>query len=228
MAGERILIADDDIHILKMASRILQSEGMETEQFANGNDALTAALNHPYELLLLDINMDGKDGFTIVKEVRKQGISTPIIIISGNAEEYNTIFGLSIGADDYLTKPVSPAVLSAKVKALLRRNKTAMESSAKWIERGPFRFDTETYRFYKNNREILLTAKEKQLLLLFLKHINQVFTKEMLYEQVWNNSVIDDNTIMVNIRNIRKKIEDNPKQPHYLQTEWGVGYRFTM
>lgn len=228
MADERILIADDDLHILKMASRILQSEGMITDQFANGNQALQAALKNEYDLLLLDINMDDIDGFTIVKEVRNKGIQTPIIIISGNSEEYNTIFGLGIGADDYLTKPVSPAVLCAKVKALLRRNKVLMETNQKWIERGPFRFDTDSYRFYKNNNEIILTAKEKQLLLLFLKNINHVFTKEMIYELIWNNTAIDDNTIMVNIRNIRKKIEDNPKQPKFLQTEWGIGYRFTV
>lgn len=228
MSDGLILIADDDIHILKMASRILQSDGMKTIEISNGQVAFQEILSTPFDLILLDINMEGMDGFSIVKEVRKQGIQTPIIIISGNAEEYNAIFGLGIGADDYLIKPVSPAILCAKVKALIRRHKNTMTTTSRWIERGPFRYDCYTYHFYKNQTPIHLTSKEKLLMQMFMKNINQVFTKEMLYEQVWQNSPIDDNTIMVNIRNIRQKIEDCPKNPQYLKTVWGIGYQFII
>lgn len=228
MPQDKVLIVDDDIHILRMASRILQSDGILTTEVSSGREALNQILYSHYDLILLDINLDDLDGFSIVKKVRAQGIKTPIIIISGNTEEYNTIFGLGIGADDYLTKPVSPAILGAKVKALIRRNRTAMELSEKVLERGPFSFDLETYSLYMEGREIPLTSKEKQLVCLFLKNINTVFTKEMLFEQVWKDRAVDDNTIMVNIRNIRAKIEPDPKNPRYLKTVWGMGYQFVL
>ena len=228
MPQDKVLIVDDDIHILRMASRILQSDGISTTEVSSGREALNQILYSHYDLILLDINLDDLDGFSIVKKARAQGISTPIIFISGNTEEYNTIFGLGIGADDYLTKPVSPAILGAKVKALIRRNRTAMEQSEKLLERGPFSFDLETYSLYMEGREIPLTSKEKQLVCLFLKNINTVFTKEMLFEQVWKDRAVDDNTIMVNIRNIRAKIEPDPKNPRYLKTVWGMGYQFVL
>lgn len=228
MPQDKVLIVDDDIHILRMASRILQSDGISTTEVSSGREALNQILYSHYDLILLDINLDDLDGFSIVKKARAQGITTPIIIISGNTEEYNTIFGLGIGADDYLTKPVSPAILGAKVKALIRRNRTAMEQSEKLMERGPFSFDLETYSLYMEGREIPLTSKEKQLVCLFLKNINTVFTKEMLFEQVWKDRAVDDNTIMVNIRNIRAKIEPDPKNPRYLKTVWGMGYQFVL
>ena len=228
MPQDKVLIVDDDIHILRMASRILQSDGISTTEVSSGREALNQILYSHYDLILLDINLDDLDGFSIVKKARAQGISTPIIIISGNTEEYNTIFGLGIGADDYLTKPVSPAILGAKVKALIRRNRTAMEQCEKLLERGPFSFDLETYSLYMEGREIPLTSKEKQLVCLFLKNINTVFTKEMLFEQVWKDRAVDDNTIMVNIRNIRAKIEPDPKNPRYLKTVWGMGYQFVL
>ena len=228
MPQDKVLIVDDDLHILRMASRILQSDGIATTEVSSGREALNQILYSHYDLVLLDINLDDLDGFSIVKKVRAQGISTPIIIISGNTEEYNPIFGLGIGADDYLAKPVSPAILGAKVKALIRRNRTAMESSEKVLERGPFSFDLETYTLYMDHREIPLTSKEKQLVCLFLKNINTVFTKEMLFEQVWKDKAVDDNTIMVNIRNIRSKIEPDPKNPQYLKTVWGMGYQFVL
>ena len=228
MPQDKVLIVDDDIHILRMASRILQSDGILTTEVSSGREALNQILYSHYDLILLDINLDDLDGFSIVKKVRAQGIKTPIIIFSGNTEEYNTIFGLGSGADDYLTKPVSPAILGAKVKALIRRNRTAMEQSEKVLERGPFSFDLETYSLYMEGREIPLTSKEKQLVCLFLKNINTVFTKEMLFEQVWKDRAVDDNTIMVNIRNIRAKIEPDPKNPRYLKTVWGMGYQFVL
>lgn len=228
MPQDKVLIVDDDIHILKMASRILQSDGILTTEVTSGKEALNQILYSHFDLILLDINLDDLDGFSIVKKVRQQGISTPIVIISGNTEEYNTIYGLGIGADDYLNKPVSPAILGAKVKALIRRNRAAMESSEKVLERGPFTFDLETFSLYKNHQEIPLTSKEKQMFCLFLKNINTVFTREMLFEQIWKDRPVDDNTIMVNIRNIRSKIEPDPKNPRYLKTVWGIGYQFVL
>lgn len=228
MPQDKVLIVDDDIHILKMASRILQSDGILTTEISSGKEALNQILYNHFDLILLDISLDDLDGFSIVKKARQQGISTPIAIISGNTEEYNTIFGLSIGADDYLNKPVSPAILGAKVKALIRRNRSAMESSEKVLERGPFSFDLETCSLYMEHRQIPLTAREKQMVCLFLKNINTVFTREMLFEQIWTNRAVDDNTIMVNIRNIRAKIEPDPKNPRYLKTVWGIGYQFVL
>ncbi len=151
----------------------------------------------------------------------------PVIIISGRSEDYDALYGLSIGADDYITKPFRPLVVGAKVKALIRRNSNQVLSSNSMIECGRFKYDTDTLRFYKDGEEIILSAKENSLILLFLNHPDQVFTKEMIYEHVWGNTIaVDDNTIMVYVNRLRNKIEDDPKKPQYILTVRGTGYRF--
>ena len=129
--------------------------------------------------------------------------------------------------DDYITKPFRPLIVGAKVKALIRRNKNQMNTTKDIIVCGDLKYDTTSLRFYKNNEEIELSSKENNLIFLFMKHPDQVFTKEMIYEHVWGNSiVVDDNTIMVYINRLRNKIEDNPQKPVHILTVRGVGYRF--
>ncbi len=149
------------------------------------------------------------------------------MIVSGRNEDYDSLYGLSVGADDYITKPFRPLVLGAKVKALIRRNKNQMLESSDILECGSFTYNNSTMRFYKNGREIVFSSKESSLMLLFLKHPGQVFTKDMIYDHVWGNSVaIDDNSIMVYINRLRGKIEEDRQKPVHIVTVRGLGYRF--
>ena len=164
---------------------------------------------------------------TDIQTIQRNGVTTPVIIISGRNEDYDFMYGLSLGADDYVTKPFRPQILGAKVKALIRRSKSFSQENNQQISCGPFLCDTTTMRFYKNNVELNLSEKERSLLLLFVRHPQQVFTKDMIYEQIWGNLIaVDDNAIMVYINRLRSKIEDNARTPQHIITIRGVGYRF--
>lgn len=227
MENYRILIADDDPEIVKIASRALTSQGFLTTSCDNGFDAYQNILHHPFDLILLDITMDKMDGFEVIKKVRDQKITTPIMVITGNDEEYNEIYGFSLGADDYIIKPFRPSALCARVKALFRRLKLSGEK-AQTLNAGPFIMDLHSFSFYKNGEELSLTPKERSLMQCFLEHPNQLFSKEQLFQLVWKSDCVDDNTIMVSIRNLRQKIEDDPKHPLFITTVYGIGYRFTI
>jgi DNA-binding response OmpR family regulator len=172
--------------------------------------------------------MRGMDGFQVVQELRRRGIRTPIIIISGRQEDYDTLYGLDIGADDYITKPFNPVVLGAKVKALIRRSKGTMSGRESTLTAGPFCYNTSTLRFYKNDLEIVLSSKENAIMKLFMDNINRIFPKDMIYEMIWGETIIDENAIMVYINRLRQKIEDDPSKPRYIQTVRGLGYRFVV
>ena len=168
-------------------------------------------------------------GITVNRLSTMSGITQSTLnnIISGRNEDYDFMYGLSLGADDYVTKPFRPQILGAKVKALIRRSKSFSQENNQQISCGPFLCDTTTMRFYKNNVELNLSEKERSLLLLFVRHPQQVFTKDMIYEQIWGNLIaVDDNAIMVYINRLRSKIEDNARTPQHIITIRGVGYRF--
>ncbi len=179
------------------------------------------------DMILMDITLGDMEGFDVIQTIRRNGVTTPVIIISGRNEDYDFMYGLSLGADDYVTKPFRPQILGAKVKALIRRSKSFSQENSQQISCGPFLCDTTTMRFYKNNVELNLSEKERSLLLLFVRHPQQVFTKDMIYEQIWGNLIaVDDNAIMVYINRLRSKIEDNARTPQHIITIGGVGYRF--
>ncbi|MDD3362306.1 MAG: response regulator transcription factor [Hespellia sp.] len=225
--ADKILIVDDDPAICKLLQKVLNSNDLESDIVNCGMDALSILNSHTYDVILMDVMMEDMEGFDVIKKLRSRGIQTPVIIISGRSEDYDALYGLSIGADDYITKPFRPLVVGAKVKALIRRNSNQVLSSNSMIECGRFKYDTDTLRFYKDGEEIILSAKENSLILLFLNHPDQVFTKEMIYEHVWGNTIaVDDNTIMVYVNRLRNKIEDDPKKPQYILTVRGIGYRF--
>ncbi len=225
--SDKVLIVDDDESICKMLSKVMDSNDLESDIAMSGTEALKKLQNHTYDIILMDIMMDDIEGFDVIKKLRARGIQTPVIIISGRSEDYDALYGLSVGADDYITKPFRPIVVGAKVKALIRRNKNQVLSSNNIIECGCFKYDTTTLRFYKNGEEIDLSAKENSLMLLFMSHPDQVFTKEMIYEHVWGNTIaVDDNTVMVYINRLRNKIEDEPQKAKYILTVRGTGYRF--
>lgn len=225
--SDKVLIVDDDEAICKMLSKVMDSNELESDIANSGTEALKKLQSHTYDIILMDVMMDDMEGFDVIKKLRARGIQTPVIIISGRSEDYDALYGLSVGADDYITKPFRPLVVGAKVKALIRRNKNQVLSSNSVIEYGCFKYDTTTLRFYKNGEEIILSSKENSLMRLFMTHPDQVFTKEMIYEHVWGTSIaVDDNTIMVYINRLRSKIENNPQKPEYILTIRGTGYRF--
>ncbi|MDD3369298.1 MAG: response regulator transcription factor [Lachnospiraceae bacterium] len=225
--SDSVLIVDDDEAICKMLQKVMNSNSIESTIANSGSEALAQVQRQTFDVILMDIMMGDMEGFDVIKKIRANGIQTPVIIISGRDEDYDALYGLSVGADDYITKPFRPLVVGAKVKALIRRNKNQILSVRNVLECGCFRYDTNTLRFYKNNEEIFLSSKENSLMRLFMSHPDQVFTKEMIYDQVWGNTVaVDDNTIMVYINRLRGKIEENPQTPVFILTVRGLGYRF--
>lgn len=224
---DKVLIVDDDPAICKLLEKVMRSNELNTTIARSGAEALSMVKNHTFDIILMDIMLGDMEGFEVIKRIRSQGISTPIMVVSGRNEDFDSLYGLSLGADDYITKPFRPLVLGAKVKALIRRNKNMVLDNSNLLECGCFSYDNSSMRFYKNGEELFLSSKESSLLLLFMKHPQQVFTKDIIYEHVWGNSIaVDDNAIMVYVNRLRGKIEDDKQNPRHILTIRGFGYRF--
>lgn len=226
--ADRVLVVDDDESVLNMLYKVIRSCGLDVQTATSGEQALEMTSKESFDLILMDVNMHGMDGFQVVETIRKRGIKTPIIIVSGRQEDYDTLYGLDIGADDYVTKPFNPVVLGAKVKALIRRSKGSLPGASLVISAGPFQYNTSTLRFYKDGKEIVLSSKENAMMKLFIDNVNRIFSKDMLYELIWGEAIIDENAIMVYINRLRQKIEEDPSKPKYIQTVRGLGYRFVV
>lgn len=226
--ADLVLIVDDDEAVRTTLYKVIRSNGLDAEMASGGEQALDLISKTHYDLLLLDVNMPGMDGFTMVQKLRSRGIKTPIIIVSGRKEDYDTLYGLDIGADDYVTKPFNPIVLGAKVKALIRRSKGSLHGADAVTLAGPFRYNNTTLRFYKNGTEIVLSSKENAIMKLFMDNINRIFPKEMIYSMVWGEAIVDENAVMVYINRLRQKVEDDPASPKFIQTVRGLGYRFVV
>ena len=226
--ADHILIVDDDAVVLALLSKVIRSNGLNAEAVDSAEKALEMLKDHTYDLSLMDVNMRGMDGFSAVETIRGKGIRTPIIIVSGRKEDFDTLYGLDVGADDYITKPFNPVTLGAKVKALIRRSRNTLSEADPIITAGPFTYHTSSLRLYKNGTEISLSAKENAMMKLFIDNVNRIFSKDMLYDMIWGEAVIDENAIMVYISRLRQKIEDNPAVPKYIQNVRGIGYRFVV
>ena len=225
--ANHVLIVDDDEAVLTMLYKVIKSNGIEADTASNGEKALDLVSRKRYDLILLDVNMHGMDGFQVIEELRRRKITVPIIVVSGRKEDYDMLYGLDIGADDYVTKPFNPVILGAKVKALIRRSQSHT-ANTDLIVAGPFQYNTSTLRFYKNGEEILLSAKENAIMKLFIDNVNRVFSKDMIYDLVWGEALIDENAVMVYMNRLRQKIEEDPGKPKYIQTVRGLGYRFVV
>lgn len=226
MARSKILVVDDDPSIRRIICRILNSEGMATDEASGGLKAIEMAEATAYSLIILDLVMDDMDGFQVINHLRAHGILTPLFVLSGRQAEVDKVLALGIGADDYITKPFSTIVLCAKVKACLRRENLSAPTNSNELCAGPFRYIIDEMRLYKNGKDLLLSGKECLLMKYFLSNRNKILTKEQIYRQVWNDTIVDDNTIMVHIRRLRMKIEDDPNRPVYLKNVRGIGYQF--
>ncbi|MCM1261507.1 MAG: response regulator transcription factor [Butyrivibrio sp.] len=223
----QILIIDDDVDLCNLLKNNLEREGYLVQCCGNGSAGLMKMQSDTYQLVILDIMLPLKNGYEVLTEIRKNS-NVPILMLTAKDEEGDKVSCLRMGADDYLTKPFSNSELLARVLSLLRRymqfapeNKTDGEILLGELSINPLKREV-----YKNTQKIELTTKEFDVLMFLARNKGQVFTKKQIYNAVWNDEyAFDDNNIMVCIRRLRKKIEDNPENPVYIITVWGVGYK---
>lgn len=227
---QRVLIVEDEKNIVDILRFNLRKEGYDTQEAYDGEVGLALALQEAPDLILLDLMLPKMNGFEVCKRLRDQGRSTPVIIITAREAEKDKILGLDLGADDYITKPFSPSVLVARIKAHLAqydRLKQAGGVDRNQLQLGSVLLQKDARRVFVDGAEVALKNKEYELLLFLLSNPDIVFSKETLYERIWGYDAMGDNaTVVVHINRLREKIEKDPSHPRYIQTVWGAGYRF--
>lgn len=226
----KILLVEDDADIREGVGIILNTEGFLVVEAASGEEALSL-FDEETDLVILDIMLPGISGFDVLERLRKTS-NVPVLFLSARSEEYDKLLGLTNGADDYLTKPFSYVELVARVRALIRRSKVydkaERSGSDDWIVVGDLELNKSGNWIKKKGVKIEFTEREFKILKRLMEHTGEVFSIAELYESIWEDSYNFDanNTVMVHIRRIRKKLEDDPQHPKYLKTDWGRGYRF--
>ena len=227
----RILIVEDEETIADLERDYLELSGFDVEVANDGETGLEKALTDQFDLVILDLMLPGVDGFEICREVRQKK-NTPIIMVSAKKDDIDKIRGLGLGADDYMTKPFSPSELVARVKAHLARYERLIGSNVQTndiIEIRGLKIDTTARRVWVNGEEKAFTTKEFDLLTFLAGHPNHVYTKDELFSEIWDmESIGDIATVTVHIKKIREKIEYDTSKPQYIETIWGVGYRFKV
>lgn len=228
----KILIVEDEESIADLEKDYLELSDFQVDIENDGEKGLSAALNKDYDMIVLDIMLPGIDGYEVCKRVREVK-DIPIIMVSAKKEDIDKIRGLGLGADDYMTKPFSPSELVARVKAHLARYERLVGMSNKqnndFVEIRGIRIDKTARRVYVNGEEKIFTTKEFDLLTFLAENPNHVFTKEELFREIWDmESIGDIATVTVHIKKIREKIEPDTAKPEYIETIWGVGYRFKI
>ena len=227
----RVLIIEDEVEIADLEKDYLELSGFEVEIENDGTVGLKRALTEDFDMYILDLMLPGIDGFEICKQIREEK-NTPILMVSAKKDDIDKIRGLGLGADDYITKPFSPSELVARVKAHLARYERLISSNTPendTIEIRGIRIDKTARRVWVNGEEKQFTTKEFDLLTFLAENPNHVFTKEELFRQIWDmESIGDIATVTVHIKKIREKIEMNTNKPQYIETIWGVGYRFKL
>lgn len=230
----RILIIEDDEAIAALEKDYLEINGYQVEITGDGEEGLSMALRSEYDLFIVDVMLPGKDGFEICREIRNKK-ETPLLMVSARKDDIDKIRGLGLGADDYITKPFSPGELVARVKAHLTRFDRVKQLGI--AVGGPgdnivirnIKIDKSESRVFINGDEIKVTSKEFELLLFLAEHPNKVFSKEELFKEIWDSDFVGGiGTVAVHIKRLREKIELNPSKPQYLETIWGIGYRFKI
>ena len=227
----KILIVEDETAIAELEKDYLELSGFEVAIESSGDEGLARALGEEFDLIILDLMLPKVDGFEICRRVREVK-NIPVIMVSAKKDDIDKIRGLGLGADDYMTKPFSPSELVARVKAHMARYERLIGSNAKEneiIEIRGIRIDKTARRVYVNGEERTFTTKEFDLLTFLAENPNHVYTKEELFQKIWDmESIGDIATVTVHIKKIREKIEVNTSKPQYIETIWGVGYRFKV
>ncbi len=225
-----ILVVEDDKEIRDGIEIFLKSQGYQVHKAADGIEGLAVIENNEIHLAIVDIMMPRMDGVTMTMKLR-ENYDFPVIMLSAKSEETDKVIGLNIGADDYVTKPFTPLELMARVNSQLRRylrfankNGGGVKSERVYVI-GGLELNEDTVEFSVDGNPVKLTPIEFKILALLMRNAGRVFSSEEIYERVWNEKAINTDTIMVHVRNIRDKIEINPKEPKYLKVVWGVGYK---
>jgi DNA-binding response OmpR family regulator len=225
---KRILIIEDDIDIAELERDYLYLHGFKAEIVQDGLQGLKKAISGMYDVVVVDLMLPHKDGYEIIKEIRKK-YEIPILVVSAKSEDIDKIRGLDFGADDYLTKPFSPAELVARIKSHVKRYERLKGhvTTSEIIQHKGLEINLASHKVTICGREVQLTAKEYDLLVFLASNPNIVFTKEHIFDTIWGNEYYGETaTVAVHIQKIRKKIEKDPSNPEFIETLWGTGYRF--
>ena len=223
-----VLVIDDEKPVRTAIKAALSAEGMNITAAGNADEALAVLRTGSFDVVLLDILMPGTDGFSLLKDIRSQRLFVPVIVLSGLDEDSTMVKGYGLGADDYVTKPFSAAVLASKIRALCRRNREYKpeEPVRSELKAGDFVLRLDVQKAICKGKEISLTSKEFSILCKLMEKPGETISKEDLYREIWGESDFDRTKMLVYIKRIRDKIEDDPSNPKHLLTEWGKGYYF--
>jgi DNA-binding response OmpR family regulator len=220
-----VLVVDDEPIVREVVVSYLEREGYRTLEAGDGDRARELVEAEAPNLVVLDVMLPGIDGLELCRWIRAHS-GLPVIMLTARGEEADRIVGLELGADDYVTKPFSPRELAARVRTVLRRSTTDAPEAERLVF-DALAIDARTREVSKNGHELQLTAKEFDLLWFLARHARQVFSRDHLMDRVWGyESALDTGTVTVHVRRLREKLEDDPSRPRFLQTVWGVGYRF--
>ncbi len=222
----KVLVVEDEPALAELAALYLAREGLETRLCFSAEDARRLTKEDRFDLIVLDVNLPGMDGFEFLQEFRKTD-GTPVLIVSARESDEDIITGLSVGADEFVSKPVAPRVLAARVRALLRRSRAEQDAGQRRIARfGAYTLDFDACLLHRGPERLPLSAREFDVLAFLVANAGKTLAPQELYEQIWGQRYGDPTTIGVYVQRIRKKIEDNPQEPRLLQTVKGKGYRF--
>jgi two-component system alkaline phosphatase synthesis response regulator PhoP len=228
MNHARILLVEDEMNLRRTVSDLLKSDGYNVESSGDGMEAQSMAMSHPYDLIILDVMLPSRNGFDICRHLRKNGVNTPILMLTARSELNNKVQGLKAGGDDYLTKPFETPELQARVEALLRRSAAGARPEVKSYEFDGIHVDFATARVTRNGKITELGERECRLLRYLVERRGVVLSRDELLQEVWGyKSIPLTRTVDVHIAWLRQKIEDDPKNPQYIVTVHGQGYRFS-
>ncbi len=223
----KILLVEDEDSIRKFVKINLEREHYKVFEAASGEEGLEVARREKPEIVVLDIMLPGIDGFEVCRILRNEFPELGIIMLSAKSEDLDKIMGLQYGSDDYLTKPFNPTELSLRIKSLERRLELDVDNSDNEIFQGPFKLDTYSRKFYKEEKEIILTPTEYKIMKIFMQNPGKALKRDDILKMVWGDEIdMDSKIVDVNIRRLRSKVEENPAKPDYIETVWGLGYRW--
>ena len=224
-----ILVVEDQRDLAELLQLFLERAGFGVTCVSSGEEAVCHVREHGTDLMILDVNLPGMDGFAVCRKVRKTA-NLPILIVSARTDKEDKLNGFVQGADDYIEKPVDPDILIAKVRAILQRMQEEQDKNAQddpMIEAGDITIDTDAHKVYRDGQMLSLNVKEYELLLLLIQNSGKTLHKDYLFNQIWGaDSFSENQTLTVHIKRLRDKIEKDPKKPEHIKTIWGVGYRY--